>query len=198
MSSDVLQFDRSFVATFWSVRIMVSTQDFHSCNRSSILLQTTNPIISIGIIINNLIKSVMAKSNQTASEAQLKARRTSLGKKSNDELISIILRKDKSERSMNSKIQELQALLKEADELNEEKATRILGFDKDMKGMEEILKIKQEQIDNLLSDKNKLTSEVEEWSKKYVKTKAISKLRRGVIFTCFGIIAILIVLLILF
>lgn len=139
----------------------------------------------------------MAKSNQTASEAQLKARRTSLAKKSNDELITIILRKDKSERSMNSKIQELQALLKEADELNEEKATRILGFDKDMKGMEEILKIKQEQIDNLLSDKNKLTSEVEEWSKKYVKTKAISKLRRGVIFACFGIIAILIVLLIL-
>jgi len=140
----------------------------------------------------------MAKSNQTASEAQLKARRTSLGKKSNDELITIILRKDKSERSMNNKIQELQALLKEADELNEEKATHILGFDKDMKSMEEILKIKQEQIDNLLTDKNKLTSEVEEWSKKYVKTKAISKLRRGVIFACFGIIAILIVLLILF
>ena len=198
MSSDVLQFDGSFVATIWSVRIMVSTQDFHSCNRSSILLQTTNPIISIGIINNNLIKSIMAKSNQTASEAQLKARRTSLGKKSNDELITIILRKDKSERSMNNKIQELQALLKEADELNEEKATHILGFDKDMKSMEEILKIKQEQIDNLLTDKNKLTSEVEEWSKKYVKTKAISKLRRGVIFACFGIIAILIVLLILF
>lgn len=136
----------------------------------------------------------MAKSNQTASEAQLKARRTNLAKKSNDELITIILRKDKSERSMNSKIQELQALLKEANSLNEEKATRILGFDKDIKGMEEILKTKQEQIDNLLSDKNKLTSEVEEWSKKYVKTKAISKFRRGVIFTCFGIITILIIL----
>ena len=137
----------------------------------------------------------MSKNNQTANEAQLKARRTSLGKKTNDELITIILRKDKSERSMNSKIQELQALLKEADELNEEKATRILGFDKDMQGMREILKTKQEQIDSLLGDKNKLTSEVEEWSKKYVKTKAISKLRRGVIFACFGIIAILIVLL---
>ena len=60
----------------------------------------------------------MSKNNQTANEAQLKARRTSLGKKTNDELITIILRKDKSERSMNSKIQELQALLKEADELN--------------------------------------------------------------------------------
>jgi len=140
----------------------------------------------------------MAKSNQTANEAQLKARRTSLGKKSSDELIAIILRKDKSERSMNSKIQELTALLKEADELNEEKATRILGFDKDMAGMEDLVKAKQEAIDNLLSDKSKLENEVAEWSKKYVNVKNISSLRRKVIFTCFGIIAILIVLLILF
>ena len=136
----------------------------------------------------------MAKSNQTANEAQLKARRTSLGKKSNDELITIILRKDKSERSMNSKIQELQALLKEANSLNEEKTTRILNFDKDMNGMEELVKTKQEQIDNLISDKNKLENEVAEWSKKYVNVKSISSLRRKVIFTCFGIIAILIVL----
>ena len=140
----------------------------------------------------------MVKSNQTANEAQLKARRTSLGKKSNDELIAIILRKDKSERSMNSKIQELTALLKEADELNEEKATRILGFDKDMAGMEEIVRVKQEQIDSLLSEKNTLSDQVSEWSKKYVKVKSISSLRRKVIFTCFGVIAILIVLLILF
>ena len=96
----------------------------------------------------------MAKSNQTVSEAQLKGRRTSLEKKSNDELITIILRKDKSERSLNSKIQELTALLKEADELNEEKATRILGFEKDMEGMQELVKVKQEQIDKLLHEKN--------------------------------------------
>lgn len=137
----------------------------------------------------------MAKSNQTANEAQLKARRTSLGKKSNDELITIILRKDKSERSMNSKIQELTALLKEADELNEEKSTRILGFDKDMEGMNEIIKTKQEQIDALISEKNTLTEQVKEWSKKYVNVKSISSLRRKIIFTCFGIIAILIILL---
>lgn len=133
----------------------------------------------------------MARCNQTANEAQLKARRTSLGKKSNDELITIILRKDKSERSMNSKIQELTALLKEADELNEEKATRILGFDKEMNGMNEIVKTKQEQIDSL-------TEQVKEWSRKYVNVKNVSSLRRKVIFTCFGVIAILIFLLILF
>lgn len=140
----------------------------------------------------------MGKSNQTANEAQLKARRTSLGKKSNDELITIILRKDKSERSLNSKIQELNALLKKANKLNEENATRLLGFDKDMEGMNEIVKTKQEQIDNLISEKNKLTNEVAEWSKKYVNIKNIAKIRRYVLFTCFGIIAILIILLTLF
>ena len=120
----------------------------------------------------------MAKSNQTANEAQLKARRTSLGKKSNDELIAIILRKDKSERSLNSKIQELTTLLKEAKSSNEEKATRILGFEKDINGMEEILKVKQEQIDSLISEKNTLTEQVSEWSKKYVNSKNVSSLRR--------------------
>ena len=140
----------------------------------------------------------MVTRKQTVSEVQLKARRTSLGKKTSDELITIILRKDKSERSLNSKIQELTALLKEADELNEEKATRILNFNKDMEGMNEIIKTKQEQIDALIIEKNTLTEQVKEWSKKYVNIKNISSLRRKVIFTCFGIIAILIVLLILF
>lgn len=137
----------------------------------------------------------MYKLIRTASEAQLKARRTSLGKKSTEELISIILRKDKSERSMNTKIQELQALLKEADSLNEEKATRILNFNKDMEKVNETIKTKQEQIDNLVHDKAALAIQVEEWSKKYRDTKIISSLCRKVIFTCFGIIAILIILL---
>lgn len=137
----------------------------------------------------------MAKVNQTANEAQLKARRTSLGKKTNDELITIILRKDKSERSMNSKIQELQGLLKEADELNENKATRILGFEKDMEGMNEIVKVKQEQIDSLISDKNKIEDALNEAFKKINRLKYLCEFRRNVIFTCFGIITILIILL---
>ena len=140
----------------------------------------------------------MYKLDRTANDAQLKARRTSLEKKTSDELIAIILRKDSTERKNNTKIQKLTALLKEADELNEEKATRILGLDKDMAGMEDLVKAKQEAIDNLLSDKNKLENEVAEWSKKYVNVKNVSSLRRKVIFTCFGVIAILIILLILF
>lgn len=134
----------------------------------------------------------MSKVNQTVSEVQLKARRTSLGKKTNDELITIILRKDKSERSMNSKIQELTALLKEADELNEEKATRIFNFDKDMAGMNEIIKVKQEQIDNLISEKHTLEEEKNAYCKKYVLTKERSIIRKKVIFGLCGIIAILI------
>lgn len=138
----------------------------------------------------------MAKVNHAANEAQLKARRTSLGKKSKDELINIILRKDSTERKNNVKIQELIGLLKEADELNESKATRIRGFEKDMDGMEDLVKAKQEQIDKLLSEKHSLENDIADWSKKYVNVKNISSLRRKVIFTCFGVIAILILFLI--
>jgi len=49
----------------------------------------------------------MSTKKNAASEAQLKARRTSLGKKSNEELINIILRKDKTERMNNTKIKTL-------------------------------------------------------------------------------------------
>ena len=131
----------------------------------------------------------MSKSKSTANDAQLKARRTSLEKKNYDELINIILRKDSTERKNNVKIQELTSLLREADSLNEEKATRILGFEKDMKGMEDLSKAKQEQIDALISEKNGYLREM-------VRLKELCNLRRKVIFTLFGIIivAILIVL----
>lgn len=49
----------------------------------------------------------MANVKSAVGETQLKARRTSLGKKTNEELINIILRKDKTERSLNCKINEL-------------------------------------------------------------------------------------------
>lgn len=133
----------------------------------------------------------MAKSNHAANEAQLKARRTSLEKKNHDELINIILRKDSTERKNNVKIQELTSLLRECDELNEEKATRILGFEKDMKGMEDLSKAKQEQIDNLISEKNGYLKEV-------VRLKELCNLRRKVIFTLFGVIAIAILVVLFF
>ena len=140
----------------------------------------------------------MAKSNQTASEAQLKARRTSLGKKTTDELITIILRKDKSERSMNSKIQEITTLLKEANELNEKKSTRISALVLDMENIKELVKVKQEQIDSILSEKHTLEDEKNAYCKKYVLLKERAILRRNIIFVLCGIIAILFIMFILF
>lgn len=132
----------------------------------------------------------MSRTKKTANEVQLKARRTSLGKKSNDELINIILRKDSTERKNNVKIQELTALVNKANALSEE---RFEG----MMSLTETIRTKQVEIDGLISERNTLTNEVNQWSKKYVNLKTVAKLRRKVIFTCFGVIAILIFALLL-
>lgn len=137
----------------------------------------------------------MSKSNHVVNEAQLKARRTSLEKKTVGELINIILRKDSTERKNNVKIQELTNLLKEADKLNEEKATRILGFEKDMAGMEEIVRVKQEQLDNVISSKHELENHANNLNKTIVRKDYLIKLKNKVMYTCFGIITILIILL---
>ena len=126
----------------------------------------------------------MAKSKQTVSEVQLKARRTSLGKKSIDELITIILRKDKSERSMNTKIQELTALLNEADSLNEDKANCIIALQKDNNGMQDKINTLIERNDNLLIDKNSADKEL-------VRLKNKCNVLQKVVWTCFGVIVIL-------
>jgi len=80
----------------------------------------------------------------TVAETQLKARRTSLGKKTNEELINIILRKDKTERNNSAKIQ----ILTDA---NFDYARRIDSFEADMAGMQDKVKTNQETIDNLQS-----------------------------------------------
>ena len=126
----------------------------------------------------------MAKSKQTVNEVQLKARRTSLGKKSIDELITIILRKDKSERSMNAKIQELTALLSEADSLNEDKANCIITLQKDVNCMHDKINTLIERNDNLLIDKNSADKEV-------VRLKDKCNVLQKVVWTCFGVIVIL-------
>ena len=126
----------------------------------------------------------MAKSKQTVSEVQLRARRTSLGKKSIDELISIILRKDKSERSMNAKIQELTALLNEADSLNEDKANCIIALQKDNNGMQDKYNTLIERNDSLLIDKNNADKEV-------VRLKDKCNVLQKFVWTCFGVIVIL-------
>ena len=132
------------------------------------------------------------------NSSQLKARRTNLDKKERDELINIILRKDSTERKNNAKIQKLTELLKEADELNEAKATRIFNFDKDMDGMEDKLHTKQEQLDDVI---NKLhiaetihNDSIKEISRLEIKC---SLLKKVILFCIFVIIAVSIIAVIL-
>ena len=66
----------------------------------------------------------MAKNVKTAA---VKGRETKLNKKSNEELIQIVLKKDKIERSLNNQIKSLKA---EVNTLS----TRVNNFDADMEG----------------------------------------------------------------
>ena len=126
----------------------------------------------------------MVKSKQTVSEVQLKARRTSLGKKSIDELITIILRKDKSERSMNAKIQELTTFNEEVDSLNKNQTKTIIELKKDSDSMKDKINTLIERNDNLLIDKNNADKEV-------VRLKDKCNTLQKIVWTCFGIIVIL-------
>jgi len=138
----------------------------------------------------------MAKKKQTGAEIQLKARRTSLGKKSNEELINIILRKDKTERKLNAKVNDLTEALDDAVCKNvgyDNSITRLL---RNKQEVDDLVKAKQENINNLLASKNSLEEEVDILSKKLINIKNISKFRKNIIFTCFSIIAILILLLV--
>ena len=126
----------------------------------------------------------MAKGKQTVSEVQLKARRTSLGKKSIDELITIILRKDKSERSMNAKIQELTTFNEEVDSLNKNQTKTIIELKKDNDSMQDKINTLIERNDNLLIDKNNADKEI-------VRLKDKCNTLQKIVWTCFGIIVIL-------
>lgn len=106
---------------------------------------------------------------KTKKEAKLKARKTSLSKKTNEELIEIILKKDNTERKNNDKIMNL---TKKVDDLNviidancknhavlENELDETEGLLDECKSE---LKQKEKDIDNLTKDysnlKNKLYS----------------------------------------
>ena len=88
-------------------------------------------------------------STKAKKEAKLKARKTSLSKKTNEELIDIILKKDNTERKNNDKIMNL---TKQVDDLNivcSAKEKRIEELNKDLDELEN-------NNDNLLSQNDKL------------------------------------------
>lgn len=107
----------------------------------------------------------MAKNDKTAA---VKGRETKLNKKSNDELIQIILKKDKVERNLNNQIKNLKG---EVNTLS----TRVKNFDSDMEGTYQALesykdqvKTLQEKNDALKIESNDNRSLYEEENKKLV------------------------------
>lgn len=106
---------------------------------------------------------------KTKKEAKLKARKTSLSKKTNEELIEIILKKDNTERKNNDKIMNL---TKKVDDLNviiEANTQNQITLENELDETEGLLdeckselKQKEKDIDNLEKDysslKNKLDS----------------------------------------
>lgn len=137
----------------------------------------------------------MSKIKTTASEVQLKARRTSLGKKSKEELINIILRKDKTERTQSAKINHLMGLLKEADELNENKVNTIVELRDKCNNTYDRLKVEIEKNGNLTSRLNAAEKDMEGTLKRVQLLKDKCGTLRKALWTCFGIITVLVVIL---
>ena len=96
------------------------------------------------MIIN--LNSFKAMAKKTKELSQVKARQTKLGKKSNEELIQIILKKDKIERNLNNQIKSLKG---EVNALS----TRVKNFDSDMEGTCQSLESYKDQV-KILREKN--------------------------------------------
>ena len=91
----------------------------------------------------------MAKNGKTAA---VKGRETKLNKKSNDELIQIILKKDKVERNLNNQIKSLKG------EINA-LSTRIKNFDSDMEGTIQTIESYKDQVKTLQEKNDTLSIE---------------------------------------
>ena len=128
-----------------SHHLMVRIQDFHSWHTSSILVESTikKSPVTTGMIINLKYFKTMAKNGKTAA---VKGRETKLNKKNNDELIQIILKKDKIERNLNNQIKSLKS---EVNALS----TRVKNFDSDMEGTIQAIESYKDKI-KALQEKN--------------------------------------------
>lgn len=91
----------------------------------------------------------MAKNSKTAA---VKGRKTKLNKKSNDELIQIILKKDKVERNLNNQIKSLKS---EVNTLS----TRVKNFDSDMEGTIQAIESYKDQVKTLQEKNDTLSIE---------------------------------------
>jgi chromosome segregation ATPase len=105
--------------------------------------------VTTGMIINLKRFKVMAKNGKTAA---VKGRETKLNKKSNDELIQIVLKKDKVERNLNNQIKSLKG---EVNTLS----TRVKNFDSDMEGTYQALESYKDQVKTLQEKNDALSIE---------------------------------------
>lgn len=95
----------------------------------------------------------MSKNKKELS--QVKARQTKLGKKSNDELIQIVLKKDKAERNLNNQIKNLKG---EVNHLS----TRVKNFDSDMERTQQALDSYKDKVKTLQEKNDALSIEVKD------------------------------------
>ncbi len=158
---------------------MVRIQDFHSWHTSSILVESTikKSPVTTGMIINLNGFKIMAKNVKELS--QVKARQTKLGKKSNDELIQIILKKDKIERNLNNQIKslkgEVNALSIRANNLNKD----IEGTYQTVETLKDKVKTLQETNDNLKIEATDNMNLYKEEGVKVTQMKALASLWKG-------------------
>lgn len=110
----------------------------------------------------------MEKVNETA----IKGRQTKLSKKSQEELINIILRKDKTERTNAETIKGLKAEVNELNERNarltknvREEASRCIGLKKDMDGQVRITADYKAKYNKALADITALNQKVSAYKK---------------------------------
>ena len=94
----------------------------------------------------------MVKNGKTAA---VKGRETKLNKKSNDELIQIILKKDKVERNLNNQIKSLKG---EVNALS----TKVNNFDKDIEGTYKTIEALKDKVKTLNEKNNVLSLESKE------------------------------------
>lgn len=118
---------------------------------------------------------------KNAKSAAVKGRETKLAKKSNEELIQIILRKDATERNLQTQVQNLKS---EVNTLT----TRVENFDKDMEGTNNALEAHKDRVATLMEQKATLQMEVED-TKAEAENKAKKLKGEVTLYKVIGIVA---------
>lgn len=119
-----------------------------------------------------------------AENTQVKGRKTKLSKKSSEELIEIILRKDKTERNLNNQVKNLKG---EVNALT----SRVNNFDKDQEGnvneinrLRELVKSKSFQLMDATEEYAKENKYAVELEQKYNSLKTVTWALVGAVVIC--------------